>query len=295
MQTRCSMSEVPNKHPEYRGSIILFRDFDRLWHRVEKTGFNKVGYVTRRGTVIHPRLNRGMAETPLRLIRRRPHTVIRMTTLSPTDIDNVESFFTQNVPSFGLFSSGIVALTTGNNLPFFSNPIRTPLLDKITRAEFEHRWVVFRSILEPADIIATIDMKSRISRLIARFDQGTWSHIGIYTGDGRILEAILQGVVERDIEAYHNQRYRLGIYRCKAGISTEDAQAVVNNARSMLGLPYGFYNLFRLSLVKVFNLRPLPDRLRNVSPNDIARSAGSHGTDCVPWAFCGSQPTNPRH
>jgi hypothetical protein len=273
-------ADITGATPElssYCGSIVLFRDFDRIWHRVDnKTGCNKIGYVTRRYTVIHARLKRGMAETPLCRIRRRPHILIRMTTLSPADIEHVETFFTKNVPSFELLNSGLVALTTGQNLSYFDNPIRTPFLDKITREEFERRWAKFRSILRPADIIAIIDTKSRMSRLIARLDHGTWSHVGLYTVNGMILEAILQGVVERELEAYHSQRYRLGIYRATNSVSTDAAGAIISHGRMMLGLPYGFYNLFRLACIKIFNLSPRGDPARNLSPNDIARSGEVH-------------------
>ncbi len=52
---------------------VNFRDFDRIWHRVDETGFNKVGYITRHNMVVHPQLNRGLKETPLKQVVRYPH------------------------------------------------------------------------------------------------------------------------------------------------------------------------------------------------------------------------------
>ena len=119
-------------------------------------------------------------------------------------------------------------------------------------------------------VIEVIDTKSLISRLIARFDHGTWSHIGGYSSDGTILEAISAGVVERDIEAYHNQKYRLGVYRMNC--DPERAKGLVPGMRSILGTPYGFRDVIRLAFFKVFGIQPTGEGMRNVSPNDIARS-----------------------
>jgi hypothetical protein len=114
-----------------------------------------------------------------------------------------------------------------------------------------------------------------ISRLIARFDHGTWSHVGTYTGDGTILEAIKDGVVERDIEVYRNPRYRLGLYRHKS-MDPKSAVNLVGFMRSQLGKRYNFRAAVRLALLKVFGLQPgkglRPPRLDELTPNDLARS-----------------------
>ena len=195
--------------------LIAFRDSDRVWYRVDETGFNKVGYVTRKDTVIHPRWNRGLAETPLPRVLRCPHEFRERAALTKDEVENIEIFFTQNTPSIELFNLGFSALLTASELSFFETPIRIPALEDISRLEFQKRWETFSSTLRPADMVAAIDTKSLTSRMIARFDHGTWSHVGTYTGDGTILEAIKDGVVERDIEVYRNPRYRLGLYRHK--------------------------------------------------------------------------------
>lgn len=265
------MSEASRETPTYCIYFVSFRDFDRLWYRVDETGFNKVGYVTQRGTVIHPRLNRGLTETPLTRIRRFPHILRRRTASAQAEVDNVERFFTENKPSIELFNSGMAAIATEQDLSFFDNPIRIPVLDIITHEAFEHRWAVFRSILRPADIIGVIDTRSLISRLIARFDHGTWSHVGCYSGDGTILEAFSAGVVERDIEVYYDQKYRLGVYRASS-LHMEGAEAVVRYQRSQLGARYNYRGVFRLAMFKIFGIQPTGSGAKNVSPNDLARS-----------------------
>ena len=255
----------------YRALLVVFRDSDRVWHHVDETGFNKIGYITQRGTVVHPRWNRGLTESPADRIRRLPHGLFQVALPSRAVEDRIEKFFTMNVSSIELFSCGITLLGRGDSLSFFDSPVRVPILEPISREEFEWRWAVFRSILQPADTIAVIDRESLVSRLIARIDHGTWSHVGGYSGDGTILEAIRQGVCERSIEVYHDPRYRIGVYRMR-DLSSEAARRIVSNMRSQLGIAYSFRKLVRLAVLKLFGIRPRGNWHRNVSPNDIARS-----------------------
>ena len=251
--------------------LIQFRDCDRIWHRVDETGFNKVGYVTRRHTVIHPRLNRGLTETPIPRIRRYPHAYFCRPGCTQAEVESVERFFTENTPSIELFNSGLWAILSRDDLSYFDNPIKTPMLDSITREEFERRWTEFRSIIIEGDIIMAIHTTNLISRLIARFDHGTWSHVGLYSGDGTILEAIPAGVVERDIEVYHDHAYRLGAYRA-IGLPIESRDATVSWMRSKPGARYNIRGVMRLAVLKSLGIQPRNGGTGNVSPNDIARS-----------------------
>jgi hypothetical protein len=260
---------------EYPVRLITFRDLDRVWYRVDVTGFNRVGYITRKNTVIHPRWNRGLTETPLTSIQRHPHRLLQRVAKTQTEADNVESFFTQNTPSVELFNLGLQAITSANDLSFFENPIRIPILDDISPQEFERRWETFSLTLRRADTVFVLDTKSLISRLIARFDHGTWSHVGVYSGEGTIVEAITAGVVERNVDVYHDPRYRLGIYRHKT-LDSKGAKDLVDAMRSQLGKGYNFPAVVRLAIVKVLGLRPSggkrPPRLDERTPNDAARA-----------------------
>ena len=224
----------------FRIYLVSFRDSDRMWYPVDETGFNKVGYLTRRQTVIHPWFNHRLRETAETRIRIYPHTFFQRAAHSQSELDNVERFFTENKPSIELFNSGMAAIVKQNDLTYFENPIRIPVLDPITVEEFDKRWQTFCSILRLGDIIAVIDNKSILSRLIAHFDRGTWSHVGVYSGEGKLVEAVLQGVVEGEIEDYHSPRYRLGVYRRK-NLRLGNAQEVVARMRSQIGAKYNFY------------------------------------------------------
>lgn len=247
--------------------MVIFRDFDRVWYRLDDTGFNKIGYVTQHGTVVHPRWNRGLTQSTLDSILRRPHKKL-IVIGTESRAKNIEMFFTDNVPSIELFEGGIIALKDGL-LWYFDNPIRLPKLEDITDGIFEERWKTLRAMLQLGDIIFTIDAKSIVSKLIARFDHGSWSHVGAYSGQGKITEAIPIGVVERSIEAYHNPRYRLGVYR---RLDIDQAQQVkfISTMKSQLGARYNCRYVIYLAIHKLLGIRPHGEGSHG--PNGLARS-----------------------
>jgi hypothetical protein len=260
----------PDADPQYAVYGITFRDYDRVWYRVDETGFNKVGYLTRRNSVIYPRWNRGLVERPLRRVERYPHALFGRVAETLAQADNVEAFFTQNLPSIELFNLGMQALANRSDLSFFESPIRIPVLDDINSAEFERRWELLSSTVRAGDIVAVLDTRSVISKLIARFDHGTWNHVGTYSGERMLLEATTAGVGENDIVKYRDPRYRLGIYRHK-NITDEMAGSAVGFMRSQVGRRYNFHGVIRLAILKVLGLQS-GGNPRDVSPNDMARS-----------------------
>ena len=152
---------------------------------------------------------------------------------------------------------------------YFDNPIRLPKLEDITDGIVEERWKTLCAMLQLGDVIFTIDTKSIVSKLIARFDHGSWSHVGAYSGQGKITEAIPIGVVERSIEAYHNPRYRLGVYR---RLDMDQAQQVksICGMTSQIGARYGFRDAIYLAIHKLLGIRPHGEGSHG--PNGLARS-----------------------
>jgi hypothetical protein len=247
--------------------LIIFRDFDRLWYRLDDTGFNKIGYVTQHGTVVHPRWNRGLTQSSLDSILRRPHKQLAVSA-TESQAKNIETFFADNVPSIELFEAGIIALKDGL-LSYFDNPIRLPKLEDINGVIFEERWKILRAMLHLGDVIFAIDTKNIISRLIARFDHGSWSHVGLCSGESKITEAIPIGVVERSIEAYHNPRYRLGLYR-RLDLDQAEQLNVVSAMKSKIDARYNFRGVIYLAIHKLLGIRPHGEG--SYGPNDLARS-----------------------
>jgi hypothetical protein len=251
--------------------MVTFRDSDP-WYKADETGMNKVGYITCRQTVIHP-LRRRVVETPIRkVLKKRRCTLFTIDSAYSKYLANIETFFTQNRPSVGLFFMGQDAIVRGE-FSFFDDPVRLPILRPILPSEREVRWEQFVSQLRPADIVAVFDTQSLMSKLITHLDQGTWSHTALYVGGGKVTEAITAGVVERPIEVYRSSRYRLGIYR--ASLTELQAELLVAASRTIVGRHYSFYKATRLGIMMALGTRRNRTRSKNVSPNDIARS-GTH-------------------
>jgi len=97
-------------------------------------------------------------------------------------------FFTDNVPSIELFEGGIMALKN-ELLWYFDNPIRVPKPENITDGIFEERWKTLCEMLQTRRLSSLrFDTKSIVSKLIARFDRGSWSHVGASSGQGKMTD-----------------------------------------------------------------------------------------------------------
>jgi uncharacterized protein YycO len=155
---------------------------------------------------------------------------------------------------------------------FWDSPIKIPILNSIAAEQHEANWTEMLPLLQKGDSIFTLDTKSTISRVITYFDQGAWSHVATYVGDGRIIEAIGEGAVERSIEAYHDSRYRLGIYR-HSGITPEQIDTYIAFMRSTVGDRYSYRKVFLVGLRIVMGIWPT-GTARRTTPNMLITRAG---------------------
>jgi hypothetical protein len=245
--------------------FITFRDWDLFYkwplYKVRWTDDNKIGYVTKEGVVIYP-LRRGLKRMALAEFKR-PYKTIALPYDLP-DRDNIEVFYTQNVGNRDLFFHGLNALKGDPEYAqYFQNPIKLPILSPITIEEFERRWEQFVSLLRPGDSIQLVDTKSVASRMIARFDHGSWSHTASYVGNGYIVEAITSRVVLRELTAYRSPRYRIGLYRVPH--TPESLESFTGLCLSTVGDRYSYKKVFVLAFRKLFGLKLTPPL---VSPND---------------------------
>ena len=246
--------------------VIHLRQFDP-WHTVDWTGFNKVGYVTENDVVIYPRRSRIVRE-PLAAVRKYKHRIL---TLNHPRAKEVEFFFTSNLINTRMFVSALRFMGQPE-APFWDHPIKLPILSPITPSEHETKWNILLGTLQRGDAIFTFDTKSVGSRLIAYLDQGTWSHVGICSGNGCVLEAITSGVTERSIEAYHHPRYRLGIYRLSG--SPAQIDKMIEFARSQVGKSYAFKKALKLGVRMILGIWPTPGERSHVSPNMAIPTVG---------------------
>lgn len=216
--------------------------------------------MTHSGIVVYP-FGYGIRRVPRARFRWR-HRLISLPPACPR-ADEIEAFFTLNRDNPELFNRGVQALT--ENLHFFDQPIKLPILKPISPDEFEQRWREFVALLRAGDLIKLIDTASTISRLIAHLDHGVWSHSATYVGDGTVCEAITSGVVERSIEVYHSPRFRLGLYRLRPDPTPERPARMVDLLRSQIGSPYNWAGVSRLALG---GLLKCGSSIRLPSPND---------------------------
>ena len=92
------------------------------------------------------------------------------------------------------------------------------------------------SELQKADIIAstTVDIASGVIR---KFTHSKYSHMGLYYGNGLVIEAIVSGVVLQSVAKSVGKAVRRDVYRYN-GISSSQASAIVSYAHTLLGKSY---------------------------------------------------------
>jgi Permuted papain-like amidase enzyme, YaeF/YiiX, C92 family len=248
--------------------LIIYRGPFDPWHRRDATGFNNTGYVTADDMVIHPRRSR-IATTPLAKIVKRPHRLIQLPNLPHAQ--QIETFFTKNIINNTLYVIALQQIPNANS-SFWRSPIKVPILEPISAEEHELRWKKMKSVLQRGDGIFVIDAESLASRIIAYLDQGTWSHVGTYSGNGQIVEAITSGVVERSMEAYHHRRYRLGAYRLP-GATAEQIDTLISFARTQIGGGYNYRGAITLGLRLALGIWPTAGAA-HTTPNMMLGIAG---------------------
>ncbi len=247
--------------------LILFADKERS-EKVDRSGFNKIGYVTQSRQVIFPFGNR-VIRKDLPDIEKFPHTLRSLP--GPLEPNNVEKFFLENHLTLDLFNLG-VSFIARRDAAYFSHPIKLPRLEPIDKHSRTERWVALKAIVTKADLLFTFDSRSVFSKVIAMVDdKGPWSHCASCTGEGTVIEAIASSVCERAIDIYADPKYRLGLYRPTSPLP-ESHKAIqrehfVQFQRSQIGKPYSYRKAAITGLRKVLGLRPSDIRL---TPNELA-------------------------
>jgi hypothetical protein len=139
-----------------------------------------------------------------------------------------------------------------------------------------------RRSLRPGDVIL-IDGDQRVSEVIKYLTQSTWSHAVLYVGDallrqrpvdrqamtvayGRdaqhmIVEALMDGVVASPLAKYAG--FNMRVCRPK-GLRHEDAERVIREVTSQLGLQYDVKNLLDLARY-FFPVSMIPRRFRRTA------------------------------
>jgi hypothetical protein len=230
--------------------ILLFKDNDRTYP-VDTTGFNKLGIVTSDKSVVFPYKRKVLRKT-LTEITKLPCELRHIEhDIEPRKID---TFFLENFQSPDLFNSGVHSITNGDS-EYFDNPIKLPMLKKGNLLNKEQEWKKLCELIEVGDWLCTYDRKGITSKIISKIDSGPWSHVGMCSGKGTIVEAITKGVVERPLSVYAGDNYHVGLYRY-VGSEKEEA---VSFMRSQIGKKYNFKGAYIAGTQKLFKkLRHAP-------------------------------------
>ncbi len=99
------------------------------------------------------------------------------------------------------------------------------------------------AILEPGDLIFVETFGSLLSWAVMYFTDSEVSHAAMYLGDGSITHATFSGVITEPVAALFGPDRRLLV--CKPVIPDDLRPAVVKEAASHLGRPYGWYGVLR--------------------------------------------------
>lgn len=249
--------------------VCTFRDGDP-WFKVDSTGHNKIGYLTTDKLVVYP-VRRHFVIMPAEELEKKvrgKHLTVLQYRWPEDKVRNVDEHFTQNILNPHLMFRGMKELSAGN-YAYFNRPIRLPKLQPIEHDEHTRRWSQLMECIQPGDTVQVLDQKSLLSRLIARVDQGTWSHTAGYIGGGMVQEAITSGVVEREMSVYKTSNYRIGIYRSPDfDPQPADIERLILYGRSHLGAKYSWKLATRLGLKKLLRTRTSPID-GEISPNDL--------------------------
>jgi len=239
--------------------LIAFQDNDKS-HSPDETGYNKVGYITHSNSVIFQYKKR-MVRKELSILKKRPHQLISIDN-NVLDMNKVHAFFEYNILTVELFHIGLTQLLEVNSA-YFNYPIKLPKHNKINIKDHDEKWGKLVLEHKKGDTLFTFDTDSLFSKIISFVDKGPWSHVAMCTGEGTIIEALTSGVQERSIEVYENPKYRVGLYRFRAGVP--DPEKGVAFGRAQIGKPYNFSGAAIAGIQKIFMHRRIAP-----TPNDVA-------------------------
>ncbi|RJX35488.1 MAG: hypothetical protein C4525_03670 [Desulfarculus sp.] len=244
------MAEIKSIEEAVPGSIVFFMDAKNRMPP-QKSGFSQIGIIHQKGKVLYVRKTiwrRKLLEKELSEIKG-PLSIYSLKDLEESK--KITRFFNINIMNCRMFDLGMRYIK--RDTTFFDKPLLLPKLNKIVdQDDFIKKWNLLKSNLKPVDLLLIYDTSSIVSWLIKTIDNGIWSHVAGYTGDGTVWEAISSGAVERPLEVYKNSKYHIGVYRFREELSDQEAAEIVSKARERIGQPYGYLTLLWIGWLRLF-------------------------------------------
>ncbi len=103
------------------------------------------------------------------------------------------------------------------------------------------------SIFEAGDIFFTHRRVSMTSWAVMYLTASPWAHTGTFSGNGNILEAVTQGVIEHPFTDYLDGRSYMSVYKMSY-LDNESREKAIKFERSQLGTPYNWLGVIRLGI-----------------------------------------------
>ena len=258
------------------GSQIIFFDKKTQKPPGKKTGCNQIGIFISHNKILFCR-KRTVIELNFNELAGSNVSIVayKDTTLLP----KIARFFDSNRDNYRLFALGTNALFC-HNYKVFNVPEIMPKFGKqqIPDSEYEASWNRLISKMQKGDTIFTFNSKSLISKIIAKIDNGSWSHTGTYVGNGEISEMISTGYTKRSVEVYKQKHIHIGIYRFHQ-ITPEQQGSIddfVVECNEMYGgQGYPFFRALKLGIRTLLHLTDGKYRPQDFTPNGIVY-AGTH-------------------
>lgn len=134
------------------------------------------------------------------------------------------------------------AINIGNLSVFGPLPVMPDMNASNSSPDYDEQWTSLLTLASTGDCVFTRRTDSRLSRLIARIDDGSWSHVVSYGHDGWIADVGRgPGDLLVRIDEYRSRDIRVGLYRRYELLDRMTNKAAYLNLLSGLASPN--YNL----------------------------------------------------
>lgn len=100
--------------------------------------------------------------------------------------------------------------------------------------------------LESGHIFMYHGAGSVLSWSVMYFTSSIWSHTGMFTEHGRIVDATTGGVVEHPFSDYFDGRSYMGILTFKQPLSAQESSSLVTSLRKAVGCRFSWRGIWRL-------------------------------------------------
>lgn len=144
--------------------------------------------------------------------------------------------------------------------------------------------------IKAGDILLSRNKKAPISLLIAGVTKSNWSHAFFYIGEGKIIESSVGGVAIHPLEKYLNNTYDVGLFRLNKELTQEETIKLVNNARKLAGISYGYLQLVWFLFLRLLGKSEDPDWAIDLDEGMVCSELVAHAYETIGIKFKNNLP-----